>query len=148
MFNIHFFQNNIQIQTKAFFPYDVVWTLGIWRFPLEATNVWLLWEIDENVNQLVRIEGNLLLAYLFIKIQFSILIDCWFGEIRNPDPGRKTHNFYTFINSKLLSSKNKDISNTALVLLLWVKVLFLQENTDFLQKSYGDAGIQRYTFWN
>ena len=32
-----------------------------------------MWDIDENVNQLVEIEGNLLLVYLPIKRQLSIL---------------------------------------------------------------------------
>ena len=56
-----------------FFPYDVVPTLGIWRFPLEANDDWYLWEIDENVDQLVKKEGNLLSVYLFMKKQLSFL---------------------------------------------------------------------------
>ena len=59
----------IAIYLKVFFPYDVVRTLGICKFPLEANDDWYLWEIDENANQLVKKEGNLLSAYLFMKRQ-------------------------------------------------------------------------------
>ena len=54
-----------------------------------------------------------------------------FGSIRKPDFGCKT---CIFINNNLSSYKiwkqNKKISNTALTLLLWVKVLFLQKMAD------------------
>ena len=61
MFNIKpficfwiWFQVLIAIQTKACFPIDVVWALGI----LDDC------DISKNVNQVVKIEGNLLLVYL------------------------------------------------------------------------------------
>ena len=52
-----------------------------------------------------------------------------FGAIRKPDSARVVCKTYIFNNSNLLSCKNwkqnYKISNTALTLLLWVKVLFL-----------------------
>ena len=53
-----------------------------------------------------------------------------FGAIRKPDSGRmicKTYNSYQNCYQK--------ISNTALILLLWVKVLLLLKNVDLLQKT-------------
>ena len=49
------------------------------------------------------------------------------------------YNTYIFINSNLLSYKtwkqNLKISTTALKPFLWVKVLFLLKNADFLQEN-------------
>ena len=53
-----------------------------------------------------------------------------FAAIRKPDSGRmicKTYNSYQNCYQK--------ISNTALILLLWVKVLLLLKNVDLLQKT-------------
>ena len=62
-----------------------------------------------------------------------------FGATWKPDSGREVCKTYIFINSNLLSYKNWQqnlkISNTALILLLWVKVLFLTKYTSFLQKK-------------
>ena len=62
-----------------------------------------------------------------------------FGAISKPDSGLRVCKSYIFINNNLLSYKNwkqnSKISNTALTLLLWVKVLFLPKNADFLQKD-------------
>ena len=62
-----------------------------------------------------------------------------FGAIRKPDSGRIVYKTYIFINSNLLSYKNWKqnwkISNTALTILLWVKVLFWTKNAIFLQKN-------------
>ena len=62
-----------------------------------------------------------------------------FGAIRKPDSGRIVSKTYIFINSNLLSHKNwkqnEKPSNTALTLLLWVKVLFWPKNADFLEKK-------------
>ena len=59
-----------------------------------------------------------------------------FGAIRKPDSGHRVCKIYIFINSDCLSYKNwrqnHKISNTALTLLRWVKVLFLPKNADFL----------------
>ena len=53
--------------------------------------------------------------------------------------GAVRRKIYVFINSNLLSYKNwkqnQKISNTALTLLLWVKVLFWTKNAIFLQKN-------------
>ena len=61
-----------------------------------------------------------------------------------PDSGCMIYKTYSFINNNLLSYKNwkqnYKISNTALILLHWVKVLFLPKNADFLQKKKKNAG--------
>ena len=60
-----------------------------------------------------------------------------FEAIRKPTSESMVFKTYIFIDSNLLSYKNwkqnQNISNTTLILLLWVKVLFLQKNTDFLK---------------
>ena len=59
--------------------------------------------------------------------------------IRKPDSGRIVRKPCIFINSIFLSQKKLKIelkiSNVALTLLLWVKIVFLPKNTDFLQKN-------------
>ena len=64
-----------------------------------------------------------------------------FGAIRKPDSGHMVCKTYIFINSFLLCYKNwkqnQKISNTALILLFWVKALFLT-NADFLKKKNAD----------
>ena len=54
--------------------------------------------------------------------------------IRKPDSGRIVCKTYIFINSNLVPYKslkyNEKILNTAVTLLLWVKVLVLPKNTD------------------
>ena len=61
-----------------------------------------------------------------------------FGAVRKPDSGHRVCKTLVFSNSNLLSYKNWKqnikISNTALTLLLWVKVLFWTKNANFLQK--------------
>ena len=61
-----------------------------------------------------------------------------FGAIWMSDSRCIVCKTYIFINSNLLSYKNWKqnwkSSNTALTLLLWVKVLFWPKNADFLQK--------------
>ena len=65
-----------------------------------------------------------------------------FGAIRKPDSGHMVCKTYIFINSSLLCYKNwkqnQKISNTALILLFWVKALFLT-NADFLKKEKKNA---------
>ena len=62
-----------------------------------------------------------------------------FGAIRKSGSGRKVYKNYIFINSNLLSYKNWKqnyrISNAALILILWVNVLFFTKNADFLQRN-------------
>ena len=59
--------------------------------------------------------------------------------ICEPDSGRIVRKPCIFINSIFLSPKKLKIelkiSNVALTLLLWVKIVFLPKNTDFLQKN-------------
>ena len=80
------------------------------------------------------------------------------GAFQKPDFGHIACKTYIFINSNLLSYKNWKqnwkISNTALTLLLWVKVPFLLKNADFLgkncwnQQNLEDFGTIRYIFLN
>ena len=56
-----------------------------------------------------------------------------FGAIQRPDSGRIVCKTYISINSNVLSYKKWKKINTALVLLLWVKVPFLPKNAIFLQ---------------
>ena len=62
-----------------------------------------------------------------------------FAAIQQPDSGRIVYKKYIFIKNNLLSYKkwkqNLKISNTVLILLLWVKVLFLPKNADILQTN-------------
>ena len=61
------------------------------------------------------------------------------GAMWKPDSWYIVCKTYIFINSNLLSYKiwnrTKKISNTALTLLLWVKVLILPKKLIFLQKN-------------
>ena len=70
-----------------------------------------------------------------------------FGVIWKPDTGRIVCKTYISINSNLLSYKNwkenRKIFNTALTLLLWVKVLFWPKKADFLQKNGDISKIKR-----
>ena len=62
-----------------------------------------------------------------------------FAAIRKPDSRHRAYKTYIFISSNLVSfrtwKQNWKISNTAAILLLWVKVLILQKNADFLQEK-------------
>ena len=62
-----------------------------------------------------------------------------FGAVRKPDSGCIACKTYIFINSNFLSYKNWKqnwkISNTALILFLSVKVLFLTKNANFFQRN-------------
>ena len=60
-------------------------------------------------------------------------IDDSFRAIRKTDSGRMVYNSNIFIKTSIISYKN--IANTTLILLLWVKLLFLPKNADFLQKN-------------
>ena len=63
-----------------------------------------------------------------------------FGAVRRPDPRRRVCKSYVFSNSNLVSYKNwkqnLKISNTALTLLLWVKVLFSMKNASFCKSKF------------
>ena len=69
-----------------------------------------------------------------------------FWAIQNPDSGRIVCKSYIFINSNLLPYKrwkqNWKISNKALTLLLWVKVLFLQKMLIFYKKILTSAKLR------
>ena len=76
---------------------------------------------------------------------------CYFRNllpIRKPNSGRMVCKTYIFINNRNPLfyknwKQNYKISNTALMLLLWVKVLFLQTNADFLQKIADISKVKR-----
>ena len=63
-----------------------------------------------------------------------------FGAIRKSDSKGKACKTYIFIDSNFLSYKNwkqnKNVSNTALILLLWLKVLFWPKKTGFGKKCW------------
>ena len=69
-----------------------------------------------------------------------------FWAIQNPESGRIVCKSYIFINSNLLPYKrwkqNWKISNKALTLLLWVKVLFLQKMLIFYKKILTSAKLR------
>ena len=64
----------VAILIKAPLPYVVAVTVGIFRWTLAANELSWLWQVEENVNQLLKMGSNLLLTYLLRKRQFSILI--------------------------------------------------------------------------
>ena len=67
-----------------------------------------------------------------------------FAATRKPDSWRMIYKTYIFINNNFLSYKtwkqDQKISNTTVILLLWVKALFSPKNADFVQK---DADISK-----
>ena len=62
-----------------------------------------------------------------------------FAAIRKQDSGYMIHKIYIFMDKNLLSYKNwkqnQKLSNTVLILLFYIKLLFLSKNADFLQKN-------------
>ena len=93
-----------------------------------------------------KINGDVMLANCDDAVIFEIY--GLLGAIRKPNSGRMVCKTYIFINnSNPLFYKNwkqnYKISNTALMLLFWVKVLFLQTNADFLQKSDDISKVKR-----
>ena len=70
-----------------------------------------------------------------------------FGAIWKSDSGRIACKTYIFVSRNLLSYKNwkqnYKIFNTTLTLLLWVKVLFLPKNAEFLQKNADISKVKR-----
>ena len=70
-----------------------------------------------------------------------------FGAFQKSDSGYIVNILYIFINKIFLSYKNGKqnykISNRALTLLLWVKILLLPKNADFLQKNAVISKIKR-----
>ena len=70
-----------------------------------------------------------------------------FGAIWKPDSGRIACKTYIFIRNNLLSYKiwkqNWKISNIALTLLLWVKVLFSPKNAVLLQENADIGKIKK-----
>ena len=82
-----------------------------------------------------------------VIVIFPILYQ--FGAIREPDSRRIICKIYIFIKNNLLFLQKLDtelkISNTALTLLLWVKVLFLPKCADFFAKNA--AKIRELWHW-
>ena len=92
-----------------------------------------------------KVDNNVMLANCDIIVFFSIYFH--FTVFRKLDSRRMVYKTSILINSNLLSYKtwkrNQKISNTALMLLLWVKVLFLPKNGDFLPKNTDISKIKR-----
>ena len=94
----------------------------------------LTWNLDQQLN--LRKETRQLqkkfsdgVISTNCDVIFIFLIFSQFGTIRKPKSGRIVCKAYIFINSKLLLYNNWNqsyrISNVALILMPWVKVLFL-----------------------
>ena len=70
-----------------------------------------------------------------------------FGAILKPDCKRIVRKTYIFNKGNLFSYKNrkqnKKISNTAIKILLWIKVLLWPKNADFLQGNADISKIKR-----
>ena len=70
-----------------------------------------------------------------------------FGAILKPDCKRIVSKTYIFNKGNLFSYKNrkqnKKISNTAIKILLWIKVLLWPKNADFLQGNADISKIKR-----
>ena len=92
-----------------------------------------------------KVDDNVMLANCDIIVFFSIYFH--FMVFRKLDSRCMVYKTSILINSNLLSYKtwkrNQKISNTALMLLLWVKVLFLPKNGDFLPKNTDISKIKR-----
>ena len=69
----------------------------------------------------------------------------WYMADLGPS-GSMVCNSYIFINVNFFSYKswkqNLNISNTTIILLLWVKILFLPKNPDFLQENANISKIK------
>ena len=92
-----------------------------------------------------KIDNDVMSANCDVIVIFPIYDQ--FGAIWKPDSGCTVCKFYIFIYRVLSSFKNwkqnKNISNTALTTSLWVKVLLLPKNADFLQKDDAISKIKR-----
>ena len=93
-----------------------------------------------------KINGDAMLA----NCDYAVIFEIYdlLGAIRKPNSWGMVCKTYIFINnSNPLFYKNwkqnYKICNTALILLFWVKVLFLQTNADFLQKSADISKVER-----
>ena len=97
----------------------------------------LTWIDKRNKTTSKKIDVDLMSENYDVIVIFRIFGQ--FGAIRRPDSGHRVCKSYVFSNRNLLSYKNwkqnLKISNTALTLLLWVKVLFWTKNANFLQKN-------------
>ena len=84
-----------------------------------------------------KVGDDLMSAICEVIVIFLFYVQ--FVAIRKPDSGHMVCKTYIFISSKFLTYKNWKqnwtISNTALILLLLVEVLFLAKNADFFQKK-------------
>ena len=85
----------------------------------------------------------------FMSANGNVIVFFWiygkFAAIRKPNSGRMVYKIS--INNNILSYKtwkqNSKISNTAPMLLLWLKVLFLPKNADFSQKNAEISKIKK-----
>ena len=68
------FHDDIALLIKAFLPYFLVFTLLTFNNPLKKQDVSYLWDSEEKLNQLLKIDGRLKLIDLMMKRQFSIMI--------------------------------------------------------------------------
>ena len=92
--------------------------------------------IKRNTTLLKNVDDDVVSANYEVNVTF--LIDGKIIAIQNPDSEAMVHNFYIFMKSNLFSYKNWKqnwkISNTTLILLLLVKILFLSKMPNLYQK--------------
>ena len=85
-----------------------------------------------------KVDDDFMSEHLCVITNFLIFVQ--FGAVRRPDPRHRVCKSYVFSNSNLISYKNwkqnLKISNTALTLLLWVKVLFWIKNASFCKSKF------------
>ena len=98
----------------------------------------------KNKITLKKIEDNVISRSCDVVVIFPVFGQC--GAIRKPDSGCTVCKTYIFINSNLLSYKNWKqsckVSNTALTLFLWVKLIFMPKKYFFLQKILTSAKLR------
>ena len=66
--------DDIELLVKTSLPYFLVFTLLTFTNPFKEQDVLYLWESEEKVNQLLKIDGRSKLIDLLIKRQFLIMI--------------------------------------------------------------------------
>ena len=110
----------------------------------------LTWQVTRNLDQDLNLARETRKRQKKKKIHddilsanFDAIVILWiytqFGPMLKLDFGRMVCKTNVFININFLSYKNckqnSNISNTVLILLLWVKVIFSPKNANFLQKK-------------
>ena len=96
----------------------------------------LTWNLDQQLQKNTATSKNFDDSVMLASCEIIVIFPIYgqFGAIRKPDSERMFCKIYISILQKL-KTELKKVSNTALLLLLWVKVLFLIKKYHFLQKN-------------